>query len=264
VRDALHVFQLLFDPFHLKSRLIDAHPLREPEIYKKLWAGRVREKALFDKSESKKRCCETSDNHGHGHPAETDTDRENTSVDLVKFAIIGIRCFFSIAFIYRFAFQKGLAKQRCAGDRRHPAQHQRYENHPEQGCTILSCTIRRCTDRSEGGNRHDGGTEKWNRGLPNDIPGSTERTLPLLHFDPHAVGDHNGVVHQHTECDDQCSQRYSLKGNITHGHKDKSAHDRDQQHGTDNQSAAEPHKQKQHHHDNDDGLRQVYQKPLDG
>ena len=155
--------------------------------------------------------------------------------------------------------EEQVGEERHQGHRCDPAEQQRNQQHPEQGIGVFPCGI---LGKTNGRERHDGnhrGPQQWPDSLADNIHRRFQFRHAPLHAHQDAFGDHDGVIHQHPQGNNQCAQGNPLQINGQHFHDDKGAKDGEQQDSPHQQTGAHPHEHQQHHDNDGYGLAQVEQ-----
>ena len=86
---------------------------------------------------------------------------------------------------------------------------------------------------------------------------ASREDLPRSMGDLHALGDHDGVIHQHPHRDNQSAEGNSLHFNGEEHHEKKRADDRQEKRRSDDHAGAQPHEQGKHDRHDADGHRQI-------
>ena len=249
-------FQIGFGALELPLRFMDVGAFRQPEIDIKLRPGRIREKALFHGSETHHGEHKHTDDGSRHAPAETDAPCQEALVQGVKAPVIDIDLAFAL-FLGCGGLQKNTAQQGSAGDRGQPTERQGEQDNSEQRTTILARGVLGCADGGKCGDGHCGTAQHGYSVLGDHIGGGIGTGHAPLHPHPDAVGDHDGVVHQHPQGDDERSQGDPFQRDMVDVHQDEGAHDRNHQHRADDQAAAQPHKEQQNADHDQNRLDQI-------
>ena len=144
--------------------------------------------------------------------------------------------------------------------RENPAQQQRNGQHDEKVAHVNARGVGRKVDGKEGQNRYQRRTQQRHGGFATDGRQGFAARFARLEVDQDAVDDDDGVVDQHTHRQDECTQRDALHRAVGETQHKERPDDDDDQAETDNQSAAEAHRQHENSHDNSDRFEQIDQK----
>ncbi len=263
---ALEIQQIVFDFGRGSGRLVDVRALGQPDIDHELRAGRVGKEALVDELKAPHRSAEDSEHHQDGQPAKSDAGVQEGPVYPVEDPTIRIprrRLIRAFGRLLR-SLEKHHPQQRRDGHRRHPAEAERDQHHLEQGLAELARRVIRQADRPEGHDRDRGGAQQRQSRLTHHVLRRLRGILALLNAHQHPIHHHDGIVDQHAERDDQRAERNSLQGDLPGPHEDEGAADGQHQNEADQQAAAQPHEDQQHHDHDGDRLDQALEKTIDG
>ena len=99
--------------------------------------------------------------------------------------------------------------------------------------------------------------EQWHCSLIHDFHGGLAPVHAPLESYEHAVHDHDRIIDQHAERDDESPERYSLEIDIGHAHEDETAANRYEKNESDEQAAAQTHEEQKHDDHDSDSLQQA-------
>ena len=85
----------------------------------------------------------------------------------------------------------------------------------------------------------------------------------MFDADLHTVNNHNGIVDQHSQCNDQGAKRDAFQDHALHLHKYKGSTNRHEQDPADDQTTTQPHCQEQHNDDDRHSLKEINEKAAD-
>ena len=161
-------------------------------------------------------------------------------------------------------FEDPLADQRCRRHRRHPAQAQRDEDDSEEAATVLARGVVRSADGGERDDGDDGGPEQRCPALADDVGRCVRGILSGLDLHLHSLDDHDRVVDEHAERDDQRPQGDAFERHGEDVHEEERSRDRQEQDAADEQAAAHAHEDQQHDDYDDHGFEEVHHEAVDG
>ena len=260
--DALHAVEAAHEGADLpgpRVGRVDRRALRHPHVHHELRPSGIREEVLLHLREAVAGGDQQRQQRRRRQPAVADARDEEGPVALVELARVGVGVLRRRAlFLEERGGQQG--RQR---DRQHPAHQQRNQQHQEQRAAVFAGAVLRGPDRRERQDRHRRGAQQRPLGLLHDGQGGLDLVLPLLRRDQHAFGDDDGIVHQHSQRDDERPQADPLEQDAQILHDEHRAHHRHHQHHPDQHAALHAHGQQQDGHHDDDRLDQVDQKAAD-
>ena len=144
-----------------------------------------------------------------------------------------------------------------------PAQSQGNQQDIKQGAAEFPGAVFGEPDCAERSDRDCRCPQKRPHGLPDDFARSLDFVFSLPDADHHAFRNDDCIVHQHSERDDQSSERNPLKRNLKIIHDEQCPADRQEKDKPDQQPAFQPHEnQKDHDHDHH-GFDKILNKAFD-
>ena len=155
------------------------------------------------------------------------------------------------------------AEQRGDRHRGQPAQGERDQQDLEKRSAEFPSAVIGKPDRGKGGHGDHGRAEQRQLCLCRNFPRRLQLVLSAADPDHHPFGDDDGVVHQHSQCNDQGSQRDPLQRDAEIIHQHQRSGNGQQQDGSDDQTGFQPHEKKQNRDHDQYRFNQIHRKGRD-
>ena len=147
---------------------------------------------------------------------------------------------------------------------KNPGQHERYGNDDEEVAHIDACRVGAEEDGPEGKDGNECGTQEGHCRTASDAGQCLHTRASLLHVNKYAVYDDDGIIHQHTHRQDECSEAHALQRAVeSFEHKQRTKHDGEQAEADDD-SGLEAHREDEDNDNDEHRLEQVDEECVEG